>query len=148
MSDQKKLSARQYLEQLQLLNDEINQDLEDLENMKLAASSTGAIDYSKDRVQTSPQNALERRICNYTDFERIVDNKVDRYVDIKEQIKGEIRGLRKRNYVNVLYKVYVQFKSVKAAADEMKMNYNYVVELHNKALAAFEETYQNLYKLM
>ena len=148
MSDKKKLSTKEYLEQLEVLDTNINQDLERLSEMKESSSSTGAIDYSKDRVQTSPQNALERRICNYTDFERIVDEKVDRSVDIKEQIKGEIRGLRKRNYVNVLYKVYVQFKSVKAAADEMKMNYNYVVELHNKALAAFEETYQNLYKLM
>lgn len=143
----KKLSAREYLEQLQKLNDEINQDLEELENMKLAATSTGAIDYSKDRVQTSPQNALEKRICNYTDFERVVDSKVDRYVDIKEQLKSEIRGLSKRNHVNVLFKIYVQFKSVKIAADEMEMSYGYVVELHNKALAAFEEKYPDLHYL-
>ncbi len=148
MSEKKKLTAKQYLEQLQLLNDIINQDLEELENMKLATSSTGAIDYSKDRVQTSPQNALERRICNYTDFEKVINEKIDRYVDIKEKIKGEIRGLHKRTYVNVLFKVYVQFKSLKVTADEMKMNYNYVIELHKKALVAFEETYENRYNLI
>lgn len=148
MSEKKKLSARQYLEQLQLMNDIINQDLEELENMKLAATSTGAIDYSKDMVQSSPQNALEKRICNYTDFEKVIDEKIDRYVDIKEQIKDEIRGLHKRTYVNLLYKVYVQFKSLKVTADEMKMNYNYVIELHKKALAAFEETYENRYSLI
>ena len=50
----KKLTARQYLEQLQELDTNINQDLERLEDMKTNACSTGGIDYSAERVQTSP----------------------------------------------------------------------------------------------
>ena len=50
----KTLSAREYLGQLQELDTNINQDLERLEDMKTNACSTGGIDYSAERVQTSP----------------------------------------------------------------------------------------------
>lgn len=42
----KKLTARRYLEQIQEFDIYINQDLERLEEMKINACSTGAIDYS------------------------------------------------------------------------------------------------------
>ena len=141
----KTLSAREYLGQLQELDTNINQDLERLDDMKTNACSTGAIDYSAERVQTSPSgDGLCRQVTNYVAFNEKINAEIDRFVDAKEQIISEIRGLRDKNYVQVLYKVYVQFKTVKQASKEMKKSYNYTVELHNKALAAFEETYKNL----
>lgn len=141
----KTLSARKYLEQLQTFDIYISQDLERLDDMKTNACSTGAIDYSAERVQTSPSgDSLCRQVTNYVAFNEKINAEIDRFVDAKEQIISEIRGLRDKNYVQVLYKVYVQFKTVKQASKEMKKSYNYTVELHNKALAAFEETYKNL----
>lgn len=141
----KTISARKYLEQLQTFDIYISQDLERLDDMKANACSTGAIDYSAERVQTSPSgDSLCRQVTNYVAFNEKINAEIDRFVDAKEQIISEIRGLRDKNYVQVLYKVYVQFKTVKQASKEMKKSYNYTVELHNKALAAFEETYKNL----
>lgn len=141
----KTLSARKYLEQLQTFDIYISQDIERLDDMKANACSTGAIDYSAERVQTSPTgDSLCRQVTNYVAFNEKINAEIDRFVDAKEQIISEIRGLRDKNYVQVLYKVYVQFKTVKQASKEMKKSYNYTVELHNKALAAFEETYKNL----
>lgn len=145
MSYKKKLSARKYLEQLQEIDISINQELERLEEMKSTTSSVGAIDYSKDRVQTSPVNALERRVCNYVDFEKRINAHIDQFVDAKERIIAEIRGLHHKHYINILYKIYVQFKSIREAAGEMKISYRYAVELHKKALKAFSETYKNLH---
>ena len=117
--------------------------------MKINACSTGAIDYSKDRVQTSPSgDTLCKQVTNYVAFNDKINAEIDSFADAKEQIIKEIRGLRDKNYVQVLYKVYVQYKTVKQASKEMKKCYNYTVELHNKALAAFEKTYQNLHYLM
>lgn len=141
----KTISARKYLEQLQTFDIYISQDIERLDDMKANACSTGAIDYSAERVQTSPSgDGLCRQVTNYVAFNEKINAEIDRFVDAKEQIISEIRGLRDKNYVQVLYKVYVQFKTVKQASEEMKKSYNYTVELHNKALAAFEETYKNL----
>ena len=57
----KTLSAREYLGQLQEFDIYINQDLERLEEMKINACNTGAIDYSKDRVQTSSRREAVRK---------------------------------------------------------------------------------------
>lgn len=147
MNDKKGLSAKKYLEQLQEFDIVINQELERLDEMKSGAGGVGAIDYSKDRIQTSPVNAIERRVCSYVDFEEKLNSHIDQFIDAKEQVISEIRGLHQKNYINVLYKVYVQYKSIRQAAGEMKMSYSYVVQLHKKALKAFAETYKNLHYL-
>lgn len=146
---ERKLSAREYLEQLEVLDTNINQDLERLSDMKTNASCSGAIDYSKDRVQTSLLgDKLSNDVARYVDFEEQINAEIDRFVDAKEQIIQEIRDLRVKNYIQVLFKVYVQFKSIKVAATEMGMSYQYVREIHKKALKAFEQTYKNLHYLI
>lgn len=146
---ERKLSAREYLEQLEVLDTNINQDLERLSDMKTNASCSGAIDYSKDRVQTSTSgDKLCNDVARYVDFEEQINAEIDRFVDAKEQIIQEIRDLRVKNYIQVLFKVYVQFKSIKVAASEMGMSYQYVREVHKKALKTFEQTYKNLHYLV
>lgn len=141
----KTLSAREYLGQLQELYTNINQDLERLDDMKTNACSTGGIDYSAERVQTSPSgDSLCKAVTNYVTFNDEINAEIDRFSDAKEQIIKQIRGLHNNYFNQILFKVYVQFKTVKQASKEMKKSYNYTVELHNKALAAFEETYKNL----
>lgn len=147
MSD-KKISARDYLKQLEILDMQINDDLAELHNMKLSAYSTGGIDYSRERVQTSPVgDKLCSDVSRYIAFNEQINAEIDRFVDAKEQIIKEIRGLHDKNFIQVLFKIYVQFKTVKVASQEMKKSYSYTVDLHKKALAAFEETYKNLHYL-
>lgn len=146
MSKEKKsLSAEKYLSQLEIIDTQINQDIERLEEMKADAMSTGGIDYSRDRVQTSKVgDRLCSDIARYTDFDEKINAEIDRFVDAKEQVIREIRELRDVNYIQVLYKVYVQFKTVKVASVEMKRSYNFVLDVHKKALKAFEEMHENL----
>ena len=120
-----------------------------LEELKQSARSTGSFDYSRERVQTSPiGDKLCSDVSRYVDLDNQINAEIDRFVDAKEQIIREIRGLRDVNYIKVLYKVYVQFKSVKVAAQEIGKSYHYTSELHKKALNAFEEQYENLYYLI
>ena len=141
----KKLSAREYLGQLEELDIKINQDLERLEEMKTDACNPGGIDYSRDRVQTSISgDKLGGQVTRYVTFNEYINAEIDRFADAKEQIISEIRGLHNRNYIQLLFKVYVQFKTLKVAADEMKMSYQYIRNVHKKALAAFEEMYADM----
>ena len=141
----KTLSAREYLGQLREFDTNINQDLERLENMKSRACSTGSIDYSAERVQTSPSgDSLCRQVTNYIALNERINNRIDQYSDAKEQIIEQIRGLHNNYFNQVLFKVYVQYKTVRQASEEMGKSYNYTIELHNKALTAFEEMYKNL----
>ena len=144
----KTLSAREYLGQLQELDTNINQYLELLDDMKNKTSSTCGIDYSAERVQTSPSgDSLCKAVTNYVDFNEQINREIDKFSDAKEQIIRQIRGLHNARYSQVLFKVYVQFKSLKVASGEMGMSYQYVRNLHKKALTRFEETYDNLHYL-
>lgn len=146
--EKKSLSAKKYLSQLELIDTQINQDLERLEEMKQSAMGINGIDYSKDRVQTSPVgDKLCSFVARYTAFDEEINAEIDRFINAKEQIIREIRGLRDVNYIQVLYKVYVQFKTVRITAQEMKKSYRYVVQVHNQALKAFEDMYKNLHYL-
>lgn len=143
----KKLTAKQYLDQLRVIDTKINQKMEELADLMTAATSTGAIDYSKDRVQTSPQNAQENRICKYVDLDAEINREIDEFVDIKYRVTKEIQELNVDYYIKILFKVYVQYKTVKDAANEIGLSYQYVRDLHKKALKAFEELHTDLHYL-
>ena len=143
----KKLTAKQYLDQLRVIDTKINKKMEELADLMTAATSTGAIDYSKDRVQTSPQNAQENRICKYVDLDAEINREIDEFVDIKHRVTKEIQELNVDYYIKILFKVYVQYKTVKDAANEIGLSYQYVRDLHKKALKAFEELHTDLHYL-
>lgn len=148
MSEKGNLTAREYLEQLEIIDEQINQNLERLEDMKTDAVSVGGIDYSKDRVQSSTSgDKLCNDVVRYTMLNDKMNAEIDSFVDAKEQIISEIRGLHNKQYIQVLYKVYAQYKSIRQASKEMKLSYSYVVSVHVRALEVFEETYKNLHYL-
>ena len=144
----KKLSAKKYLEQLQELDMNINQDLERLDEMKANACNIGSIDYSAERVQTSPAgDSLCKAVVNYVALNDEINAEIDRFSDAKNQIIKQIRGLHHIRYSQMLFKIYVQYKSIKVVADEMSISYQYARRLHKQALATFEAAYADLYYL-
>lgn len=150
MSEEKKksLSVRKYLEQLQELDISISQDLELLEGMKTHACSTGGTDYSRERVQTSLSgDRLCSDVSSYVVFDERITDEIHKFTEAKNQIISEIRGLHDKRYIQILFKVYVQFKSIRQASKEMKMSYRYTIQVHSQALKAFGETYTNLHYL-
>lgn len=146
MSDQKKLSAREYLKQLEVLDMQINDDIAMLSDMKMNVCSAGGIDYSRDKVQTSPVgDKLCKGVSAYVDFNNKINEEINSFIDAKNKIIQEIRDLHDADYIQVLFKKYVQYKTLTITAIEMKRSYNYVLNVHKKALAAFEEAHENLY---
>ncbi len=148
MKERGKMTAREYLKQLEVLDFQIHDDLIALSDMRSNASGVRGIDYSRDKVQTSP---VSDRLCDdvikYTSLDKQINEEIDRFVDAKRRIIKEIRGLHDKNYIQVLTKIYVQFKSVKTTAAEIGKSYSHTVALHNQALEKFEETYKNLHYL-
>ena len=139
------LTARKYLTQLEELDININQDLEMLEEMKANASGLNGVDYGREKVQTSHMgDSLGNAVTRYVAFDGKLHEEIERFTSARNRIITEIRGLHDRKYTQLLFKVYVQFKSIRQAADEMKMSYRYSIQLHNKALKSFGETYKDL----
>jgi len=140
------MKAKEYLQQLQRLDTVINQKIRELNDLRLKSQSTGSIDYSKERVQTSPSGdaSFVKLIGRIVDLKAEINAEIDVFVEEKHKIINQIQGLKNPDYIALLFKRYVEFKKFEVIAIEMNFTYQYVLNMHGYALKDFETTYKNL----
>jgi ABC-type Zn uptake system ZnuABC Zn-binding protein ZnuA len=138
------MNAREYLGQLLVLDTKINQKIEEYNMLKGKATSTGGFDYAKERVQTSVSDKLGNTVIRYVALNEEINREIDAFYDAKHKIINEIQSLNENNYIQLLFKIHVQFLSLKTVSNELGFSYDYTRELHKKALQSFEDKYKNL----
>lgn len=133
------MRAKEYLQQLQKLDTVINQKMKEMQELRYSFS-IGGIDYSKDRVQTSLSGdaPFVKLIGKIADLEAVIDAEIDRFVDEKHRIINQIQQLQNPDFISLLYKRYVEYKSLEQICVEMKFSYDYIKHLHGYALKDFE----------
>lgn len=132
------MTAEEYLKQVEVLDIQIQQDLEQLEELKVRAQGVSAIRYDKDRVQTSPAgDRLCSDVCSIIGLDQKINEEIDRLYDAKQKIIREIRELKDAAMMQILFKRYVQYKNFKAVAIEMGIGYSTVLQKHRDALIKF-----------
>ena len=91
------------------------------------------------KVQTSRGvDRIGDNVSKADEMANEIDEKIDDLWNRQQETIKMIQFLHNADYMRVLFKVYVQFKTVKQAAAEMNKSYSYTIELHKKALEAFE----------
>ena len=142
------MRAKEYLKKLQRLDTVITQKISELADLRMKVYAVGGIDYSKERVQTSPSGdaAFVNTIGRIADLEAEINREIDFYADEKHKIINQIQGLSNHTHIQLLYKRYVEFKKFETIAIEMCFTYQYTIELHGYALQDFERTYENRLK--
>lgn len=140
------MKAKEYLQQLQRLDTMINQKIKELGDLRLMPQSVGGIDYSKERVQSSPSGdaPFVKPVLRMIELEQEINAEIDRFVDEKHEIINQIQALQNQKHIDILYKHYVEFKRLEIVAVEMNFTYQYIVELHGTALKEFQLTHENL----
>lgn len=139
------MTAEQYLEQIEAIDMQINQDIRRLEQMRSAAAGTKAIRYDTDPVQTSPDgDRLLLDVAKYIELEKRINAEIDRFIDVKDLIIRQIRGLHTVKNVQFLYLRYVDYMPLEDVSEEMGISYSTVKRIRLNALAEFGDTYQNL----
>lgn len=137
------MRAKQYLKELKRLDTCINQKIQELDELKAAASSIGSIDYSKERVQTSPpqEAPFVKLIPKIIDLEYEINAEIDKYVDEKHLIINQIQNMSNADYISLLYRRYVEYKTFEDIAKEMKYSVRGIYFMHGRALQEFENLY-------
>ena len=134
------MTAREYLSQIEDLNECIKQDLR-RKHDKL--SMLKGIDYAADKVQTSPSSdQLCDQACSIVELDEKIEKEIVRYLNAREKIIEQIRGLHDVRYNRVLYGFYVECKGLKQMSSELKNSYSNVKQLRNEALDQFEKAYK------
>lgn len=137
------MTAKEYLQQLHRADVIIKQKVQEKADVRARLSSIGSLDYSKERVQTSPEMGAwyEKQIEKLMDLEQEIDCLIDGYIGLKHKIISEIHELNHDKHIEILYKKYVEGKRLEEVAVEMRYSFQYIVLLHGYALKEFSEKY-------
>lgn len=138
------MTAKEYLQQLDTLRDEIESTNLALEKIFTEASGIKAIVYDKDKVQVSPDNHSENFMIKLAELG-------DEYAQMQMKYKLErdkriamINGLSNPIHVRILRKRYIDGKTFEEIAVALHYTYRHVTRLHGSALQEFSAKYKDV----
>lgn len=130
-------NPKEYLWQLRRLEVCIEQRQEELNRLR-ELIGCHVIDYGE-RVQTSPSaDSIPNEVIRRAELEADISRKIERFLQLKHKIINEIQSLDNAVYVSILYKRYVEYKSLEEIAVEMNYSYVHMKRLHGYALQKFK----------
>lgn len=132
------MTAKEYLYQLKDVDNLINTYQEEADMLMTRLTSTTQ-QIKEVNVLSSNQNNFEETIAKVIDLRNEINKQIDRYVDMKIQARKTVERIQPLKYQTVLIKYYFQNKTFEQTAVEMEKSYQWVCELHGRALQEFEK---------
>ena len=87
------MTAKEYLNQVRLLDLKISQKQEERDHLKAMAAGNSSPVLSKDKVQTSGSgDKMARTVDKYIDLEKEIETMSSQYVDMPEHSIGQIHS--------------------------------------------------------
>lgn len=134
------MKAKEYLMQIEILSVKIEQKKQRAKEYRDLALCSGGFDYSKERVQTSNLGGqIEDRIIRYISLESEITENIFMLQQMKDKITGEIHNLNNSDYIILLYKRYVECKTLGQISKDMHYSYDRIRHMHGNALMEFEK---------
>lgn len=132
------MTAKEYLLQIRKNDNQINNKLAEISHLReMAMSITSTL--KEDVVQTSGNgDKLADTIAKIVDLENEINADVDKLVDTKKEVMSVIDTLEEP-FCNLLYKRYLHYMTWEEIAVEMHYTYQWVCELHGRALLKVKE---------
>ena len=96
---------------------------------------------SDEKVQTSTgSGGLEATVLERDRIQKEIDKAMSLYISERQQIIDRIHQTDKEEYIQVLYKRYIEGKDFEEIKREMHYEVSYLRKLHVKALNAYIKT--------
>ena len=136
------MTAKEYLKKIKKIDVAIDQKQIEYETLKGSRTYIGGMDYSAERVQTSPDGSGFTRLSDrIADMQREINDEIDHWHDMRHKRIGQIQQLSKVEYVDILFRKYVQYQSLETIAGDLHKSYYWTCHLHGEALQEFEEKF-------
>lgn len=133
------MTAKQYLRQAYRLNELINSDIQELEQLKALSRSISSLNLSGMPSGSRKQEApFVNAIMKIVDLEKVIDAEIDRFVDLKKEIRTVISSVEDNSQQLCLKLRYLQFLKWESVAAEMDLSLKQVHRIHNEALQAIK----------
>lgn len=132
------MNAKQYLKQAYRLNELINSDLAELDQLRVLSTSVSSPNLSgmPSGGSRNTEPAFVRCIDKIIDLEKVIDAEIDRFVDLKKEIRTVISSVEDNSQQLCLKLRYLQFLKWESVAAEMDLSLKQVHRIHNEALQA------------
>lgn len=116
-----------------------------IKELKESATLIKSFDYSKEKVQTSPQNIQEEKIIKIIDIIREYDAQIAQYAESVLDAERKLATLSRTEYAEVIRLRHLQKE--KLSWEDLSYQLGYESEgartLYRNALTEFEERYLN-----
>lgn len=135
------MNAKKYLERYKYLYIEIWSMVKDIQQLKDLACSLSSIDYSKDRVQTSPSKeaSFEGQADKYADIEEEGQAKIKELYRLKQEIEETINKVESPSERVVLKLIYINDMKTKDIVEQLSMSTPWVSKQHSNGLESIEK---------
>lgn len=138
------MDAKQYLQNVRGIWDEIHQCEEKITNLELSLLPAG-IRYDKDKVQTSPTDPLSGRMAEIADLQRDIDDKISGLLSRQRQAQRFVDVLEDSLERQVLSLYYLGAPPMRMAEVARVVHYSrdYTYKVFERALGHLNEYYKD-----
>ena len=134
------MNAKAYLKQIKELDIKINNKIAEKEALyTMATKVTPTLSEDKVSGNFNATDKVGNIVAKIVDIEKEINAAIDEYFTLKNKIIRQIESLKDERYYNLLHKRYVQYKDFSIIADEMRYDYQTCVNMHGRALKAFQK---------
>jgi len=118
------------------LNELIQSDQQELEDLRLLAGSVPGIDYSKDKVQSSPSGdaGFTNIVMKIIELEAAINNDIERLLALKLEIRETINAVQDNEERLLLKYRYLNFMSWEDVCSYMQVSMRTAHRIHKSAL--------------
>lgn len=132
------VDAKAYLRKIELLDAHINNKLNDLHTLRTMVTKITATISPVAVSGSGGQDKLGDAVAKIVDLQAEINQKIDKFVDMKREISAVLEMLDDPDQVKVLHKRYFEYKQWERIACEMNYSFRNVCYIHGKALQAVE----------
>ena len=136
------MTAKEYLEQLIIMDERIKRKCMRLDTLRSVAMNTSST-FAGEAVQRSRQRSpLENIMVKVVDLSREIDADVDALVDFKAEVWTQLDKMSDERYKKILWLKYAERKKWDEISDCIPFTARYIRKLHIQALDEFENVFE------
>ena len=134
MSNDRAMSAKEYLSQAMYIDQRINSKLEQVMTLRETATKATATLSDMPRSDSPNLQSMENTIVKIVDLENEINRDIDRLVDLKAEVRQLIAALENPEQQLILELRYLCFKQWSAIMEEMGISETSGYRIHGEAL--------------
>ena len=128
------MTAKEYLSQAYLLEQQIRSKMEQIESLKSLASYV-SMDFSREPVShTRNVSSMQDTVLKIMELNQELDAQIDALVDKKIEITRIIAQIQRADYRLILEKRYISFYTWEEIATDLRYSVRNVQRMHNHAM--------------